>query len=188
METIAKELNETMEGLSEIVSTSKEGDETSEDPSTIIAASNREAKEAYKEYLEFKEKHIKDIKEIKKIQVEIGNSNSEVVEVRKEVPKCIFQSNNAIRPVHLNEDTNLVNIKSWIIDFRNYITTRYNDVIPKKGHYTHMRPIIDKSWAISLDDMEPNNVGLEALCELLMNEAKNRYPLHQRRIQFMKAK
>ena len=76
METIAKELNETMEGLSEIVSTSKEGDEISEDPSTIIAASNREAKEAYKEYLEFKEKHIKDIKEIKKIRVEIGNSSS----------------------------------------------------------------------------------------------------------------
>ena len=99
-----------------------------------------------------------------------------------------MKSNNAIRPVHLNEDANLVDIKSWIIDFRNYITTGYNDVIPKKGHYTHMRPIIDKSWAISLDDMEPNNVGLEALCELLMNEAKNRYPLHQRRIQFMKAK
>ena len=54
METIAKDLNETMEELAEIVSTSKEGDELSEDPSTIIAASNREAKEAYKEYLEFK--------------------------------------------------------------------------------------------------------------------------------------
>ena len=73
METISKELNETMEGLSDIVSTSKEGDEISKDPSTIITASNREAKEAYKEYLEFKEKHIKDIKEIKKIQVEIVN-------------------------------------------------------------------------------------------------------------------
>ena len=132
METIAKDLNETMEDLSQIVSTSKEGDEISEDPSTIIAASNREAKEAYKEYLEFKEKHIKEIKEIKKIQVEIGNNNSEVVEVRKELPKCIFHPNNAIWLVHLNEDANLVDIKSWIIDFRNYITTGHNDVIQRR--------------------------------------------------------
>ena len=51
-----------------------------------------------------------------------------------------------------------------------------------------MRQILDKFWAISLDDMEPNNVELEVLCEMLMNEAKNRYPLHQRIIQFMRAK
>ena len=35
METIAKDLNETMEELAEIVSTSKESDEISEDPSNI---------------------------------------------------------------------------------------------------------------------------------------------------------
>ena len=41
---------------------------------------------------------------------------------------------------------------------------------------------------MNLDDMEPNKVELEVLCEILMNEAKNGYPLHPRRIQFMKAK
>ena len=36
METIAKDLNETMEELAKIVSTSKEGDEISEDPALSL--------------------------------------------------------------------------------------------------------------------------------------------------------
>ena len=91
--------------------------------------------------------------------------------MRKEVTRNkFFYPNNAIWPGHLNEDANLVDIKSWIIDFRNYIISGYNGVVPKKGPYTQMGPILDKSWAISLDDMEPNNVDLETLCEMLMNE------------------
>ena len=51
-----------------------------------------------------------------------------------------------------------------------------------------MRPILDKSWAISLDSLEANEVDLETLCNMLMDEGKNRMPLHQRGIQFMKAR
>ena len=62
METIDKSMSEAMEDLAEIVSTSEEGSEISEDPSTIIAASNKDAKEAYKEYLDFKQEHSKEIR------------------------------------------------------------------------------------------------------------------------------
>ena len=62
METIDKSLSEAMEDLAEIVSTSEEDSEISEDPSTIIAASNKDAKEAYKEYLDFKQEHSKEIR------------------------------------------------------------------------------------------------------------------------------
>ena len=121
METIAKSLSEAMEELAKIVSTSEEGSEISEDLSTIIAASNKEAKEAHKEYLDFKQEHSKEIRNIKKIQVELGNKK-EVIEVRREVTKSnFFHPNNAIWPGHLDEDANLVDIKSWIFDFRNYI-------------------------------------------------------------------
>ena len=51
-----------------------------------------------------------------------------------------------------------------------------------------MTPILEKSWAISLDSLEPNKVDLETLCNMLMDEGKSRMPLHQRRIQFMKAR
>ena len=51
-----------------------------------------------------------------------------------------------------------------------------------------MRPILDKSWAISLDSLNANEVGLEALCNMLLDEAKSKMPLHQRRVEFMKAK
>ena len=94
-------------------------------------------------------KHSKEIREIKKIQVELSNSSREVIEERKEVSRnnC-FHPNNAIRPGHLNEDANLVDIKSWIIDFRNYIISGYNDEVPKRAHYTQMIPILDKSDSI----------------------------------------
>ena len=179
MRTIAKNMSKATEDLAEIVSMSEEGNKISEDPSTIIAASNKETKEAYKDYLDFKEKHSKEIRAINKIQVELGNSSKEMIEVRKEVSRNnFFHPNNAIRPGHLNEDANLVDIKSWIIDFPNYIISGYNVEVPKRGHYTQMRPILDKSLALSLDSLEPNEVDLETLCNMLMDEGKSRMPLH----------
>ena len=62
METIATCLSEAMEELAEIVSTSKEGNEISGDPSTIIATSNKEAKEAHKEYINLKQEHSKEMR------------------------------------------------------------------------------------------------------------------------------
>ena len=129
------------------------------------------------------------MREVKKIQVEIGNKKKDIVEVKIEVSGGnFFHPNNAIRLVHLNEDANLVDIKSWIIDFKNYIISGYNEDVPKRGHYTQMRPILERSWAISLDSLEANEKDLETLCKMLMDEGKSRMPLHQRRIQFMKAK
>ena len=125
---------------------------------------------------------------IKKIKVALGNNRKEIIEVRKEVSRSnFFHPNNAIRPGHLNENANLVDITSWIIYFRNYINSGYNKEVPKRGHYMQMRPILDKSWAISLDSLEANEVDLETFCNMLMDEGKNRRPLHQRGIQFMKA-
>ena len=54
LETIATGLSEAIEDFLGIVSTSEDGTEISGDPSTIIATSNKEAKEAHKEYLEKK--------------------------------------------------------------------------------------------------------------------------------------
>ena len=48
VETIVKDLIETMEELAEIVSTSKEGDEISEDPSTQTTPSDRTSQQRRK--------------------------------------------------------------------------------------------------------------------------------------------
>ena len=97
-----------------MVSTSKEGTDISEDPSTIMATSKKEPKKAHEKYLECKQNHSKEMQEIKKIQVEIGNKKKDVVEVRREFSRGnFFHPNNAIRPAQLNEDANLVDTKSW---------------------------------------------------------------------------
>ena len=63
----------------------------------------------------FKEKHKKKVRELKKLNIRIGNTGDEVTEIRREVSfRKDFYPNSAIRPQHLNEDANLVEIKSWI--------------------------------------------------------------------------
>ena len=50
METLVTSLSEAIEVLSEIVSMFEEGNEISEDPSTVIASFRKEAKEAHEKY------------------------------------------------------------------------------------------------------------------------------------------
>ena len=75
----------------------------------------------------------------------------------------------------------MIEIQSWIIDFKNYIYAGYEEV-PKKGHYTQMQPIIDDSRAIALDRKDANEKDLNTLCTMLLEEGKKRMPHHQRRI------
>ena len=90
-----------------------------------------------------------------------------------------FYPDSSIRPKHLDEDVNLLEIKNWIINFRNYINQSYSDEVPEKGHFTQMRPLLDDSWATSLERKNPNEKDLDALCKLLL-EGKNRLSKHQR--------
>ena len=66
-------------------------------------------------------------------------------------------------------------------------TTR-DEGIPKRGHYTQMRPIVDRSRAIALDSQDANKKDLETLCNMLLDEWKSRMSGHQMCIQFLKAK
>ena len=59
--------------------------------------------------------------------------------------------NSSIRAKHIDEDLNLIEIDNWIINFKNYIIQGYSDDVPNKGRYTPMRPLLDDSWATSLD-------------------------------------
>ena len=85
METLGTEVNDAIEELSEIVASSKEGTEISEDPSTVIGSFKKEAKDAHEKYLEFKQNHSKEMGEVKKIQIKIGNRDNDIVGVRREV-------------------------------------------------------------------------------------------------------
>ena len=87
MEALGTELNDAIKELSEIVATSEEGTEISDDPSTVIDSFKKEAKEAHKKYIELKDKHHKEIREVKKLQIKIENKDEEVVEVRREISR-----------------------------------------------------------------------------------------------------
>ena len=57
MESFGTELNDAIVELSELVATSEEGTEISDDPSTVIASFKKEAMKAHEKYVEFKDKH-----------------------------------------------------------------------------------------------------------------------------------
>ena len=82
MEAIGTELNDAIVELSELIATSEEGTKISEDPSTVIAGFKKEAMEAHEKYVKFKDKNNKEMRELKKLQIEIGNSGDEVIEIR----------------------------------------------------------------------------------------------------------
>ena len=62
-----------------------------------------------------------------------------------------FYLDNSIRPKHLDEDVNLIVIKNWIINFKNFIIQGYSDDVSNMGLYTQMYPLLDNSWTTSLD-------------------------------------
>ena len=111
----------------------------------MIANFKKEAMEAHEKYVNFKEKHNKEVRDLNKLQIRTGNTGDKVTEIKREViSRKKFCPNSAIPPQHLNEDSNLVKIKSWIIDFKNYLNAGYYDGVSKKGHYAQMRPLVDK--------------------------------------------
>ena len=74
-------------------------------------------------------------------------------------------------------------VKDFIIEFTNYIKSSYNpDKVPSVGHYVQMRNILEHSWIERLDRRKVMDKGLEDLCQVLHEEADEKYPKHKRTV------
>ena len=127
-------------------------------------------------------KAAKEIADHSSVDTEIQSTRTPFVQ-RK------FAPDQSLKPKLLNDSANLLEVKEFIKEFKNYIQSGYNmgEVIPA-GHYMQMRNILEQSWIERLDRKDAVKKDLNGLCNLLHEEAERKYPKHQRRINLMKMK
>ena len=90
-----------------------------------------------------------------------------------------------LKPKYLEKEANLLEVKHWIQQAKNYIEAGYKDCPPEKGVYKYLLPLLHHTWAKSLDKTDPYNRTLQELTDSLENEAKRGDPKHSRRLKLL---
>ena len=88
----------------------------------------------------------------------------------------------------MEKEANLKEVNNWIRQLTHYINTGYRNNPQAKGVYMHLTPLLHESWSTALNAKDPDSKSLEALAELLREEARLRMPRHQRRMDLIKVK
>ena len=83
-----------------------------------------------------------------------------------------------LTPKFLDKDVYLMEMNSWVRDFKSYIDMGYNGWVPKKNLYIQLRPLLHESWKSLMDALDPEKQNLEQLCEALLEEDRLRMPRH----------
>ena len=119
-----------------------------------------------------------------------SNANKEAQPAREsKIMQRRFTPDQSLKPKMLDESSNLLEVKDFIIEFTNYIKSGYNPgEIPTVGHYVQMRNILEHSWIERMDRQKAMEKGLKELCNTLHEEAEKKYPKHQRKIHLLKMK
>ena len=122
-----------------------------------------------------------------KVVVEHSSANVEVQSTKAPMVQRKFAPDQSLKPKLLNDSANLLEVKDFIMEFKNCIQSGYNigEVIPA-GHYVQMRNVLEHSWIERLDRRDAIKKDLKELCDLLHEEAEKKYPKHQRRINLLK--
>ena len=86
------------------------------------------------------QEHMKAAKEI----ADHSSVDTEVQSTRTPFVQRKFAPDQSLKPKLLNDSANLLEVKEFIMEFKNYIQSGYNisEVIPG-GHYVQMRNILE---------------------------------------------
>ena len=129
-------------------------------------------------------KSAKDIEDQSKVNDVIEIPNSRAPSMQRK-----FAPDQSLKPKLLSDSADLLEVKGFIKEFKNYIQSGYGiGEEVSAGHYIQMRNILEQSWIDRLDRKDATKQNLNGLCKLLHEEAERKYPKHQRRINMMKMK
>ena len=178
----------------ESISTSLQDVMCESEPNELKGITPEEAiarvKDDVESYLEKKrqalEENKKTISEALERNSQIITTNVTSVSVEKHTQsKDKFQSVSELKPKYLEKDANLLEVRNWIQQTKNYIDAGYKDSPPKKGVYKYMMPLLHHTWTTSLQNIDPNNRSLEELAKALEDEAKRGDPKHICRVKLL---
>jgi hypothetical protein len=99
-----------------------------------------------------------------------------------------FKSCPELKPTFLNQDSSMIDINQWCSQLVNYLNMSYSRNPPEKGVSMHLGPLMHSSWIQALESQKLEEKTLTEIIEIVKKEGCMRMPVHQRRIQLMKAK
>ena len=76
-----------------------------------------------------------------------------------------FKALSELKPKFLEKEANLLEVKNWIQQAKNYIEAGYKDCPPEKGVYKYILPLLHHTWAKSFDKTDPYNRTLQELTD-----------------------
>ena len=72
-----------------------------------------------------------------------------------------FRELSLLKPKYLEKEANLLEVKHWIQQAKNYIEAEYKDSRPEKGVYKYLLLLLHHTWTKSLDKSDLYNRTLK---------------------------
>ena len=137
-----EDLKAATEKLAEILS---EADPTIIETDAIqtIENNNIERDKLLEDWKTFRKQNQEHMKAAKGM-VEQSSVNVEVQSTRAPFVQRRFSPDQSLKPKLLNDSANLLEVKDFIMEFKNYIQSGYN--VDEAGHYVQMRNVLEHSW------------------------------------------
>ena len=95
------------------------------DPNKQIEENENEKEQLIKEWTVFRQENYNEIKEARDM-IEGSNGSEETQLVRESRVQRRFTPDQSLKPKLLDESANLLEVKDFIIEFKNYIMSGYN--------------------------------------------------------------
>ena len=99
-----------------------------------------------------------------------------------------FTAYSDLKPTYLNQDSTMIEINQWCSQLNNYLNMGYRGNPPTTGISMHLAPLMHSSWIQALESKNLEEKTLGELTAIIKEEGKLRMPVHQRRLQLLKAK
>ena len=79
-------------------------------------------------------------------------------------------------------------VSKFVESMKTYITAGFRGVVPPKGVWIYVAPLLSSSWWASMKSRGVQEKSLEEILQALMDESALLCPVHKRRIEFLEKK
>ena len=169
----------------EDAATAKQADET-------IKKIEEDMDDYFTKYENLRKKHANTLEEVYKLsspkKPPSKRSSQQLSETDNPNSYDRFTPQSDLKPTFLDQDSTMIEINHWCSQLTNYLKMGYRGNLPKKGISLHLAPLMHASWIQALDAKKLEELPLEEITEIIKEEGKLRMPVHQRRLQLLKAR
>ena len=189
IETYLDDLDQKGTSLMEIISGMKAEDTTEKDLDKMVSKVSEDIEEYILKYDKLQTTNAKTLEGADKLLApEKPTPVTQPREPSSTTNYTRFTSYTDMKPTFLNQDSTMIEINQWCSQLVNYLNMGYSGNPPATGVSLHLAPLMHSSWIQALESKNLGEKSLGELTEIIKEEGKLRMPVHQRRLQLLKAK